>query len=173
MPPSYVLKPYIGDTVQTAHFHQGDYYFIGGDYGGTYDIQFRKAPNGELSGLGGENIFSYDDYCAFCKKWNITQTFSDSSQHYLVYAFHLDDASELEARLAAVEYENDTATLYYWNTESFLGPGDGSRGYAIIVPTEKQVMQLKTELVFSLKVYEQLAAAEKEYIETGVEPEPE
>ena len=169
----WALHPYIGSNVMTAHFHQGDYYFIEGDYTGAYDIQYCEAPKGGLAGLNGEYVFNYDDYCAFCEKWNIARSFSDTFRTYLVYAFQVDSGDIIEARLADVTYENDTATLYYWNTEAFYGPGTGAKGYAIIVPTEKETEILQTKMLFSMNAYEEMAKEEKIYSETGADPEPE
>lgn len=169
----WALRPYVDDRVLTAHFHQGDYYFIGGDYRGAYDVQYCEGPNGSLAALNGEHIFSFDEYSDFCRQWNLEQTFSDPARQYLVLGFAVDSANVMEARLAEAAVEDGTAKLYYWNTEAFDGSGTGAKGYAMIVPTDQKVTSLQTEPLFSMDVYKSLARAEEAYAQTGYEAEPE
>lgn len=168
--PSYALKPYIGDNVLTAQLHQSEHFIIGGDYTEPYDLQIRNLPDADYSGFFAQDVLSYDDYRSFCQKWNLQQKFTDEAKRYLLFVESHDYYFDLEARLAAVEFDQDAATMYYWSTgnAAILGPGWSS--FAIIVPTDQQVSSLNTVHLLSMNEYESLVEDEKFFEANGYYP---
>lgn len=112
----------LGNNNFSTEEHDGEtYYVMHGDYDGNYDIQhidlaieFAIEPNDEavLEAFNIQTVMDYDEYAAFCNKWHLGQTYSDSGLNYLVVAYANPYAVRIDVALAGVTYSGNTANLY-------------------------------------------------------------
>lgn len=129
--------------------HNGEtYYVMHGDYDGNYDIQhidlaieFAIESNDEavLEDFNTQAIMDYDEYAAFCNKWHLGQTYSDSGLNYLVVAYASPYAVRIDAALAGVTYDGDTANLYIWDKP--FGVAADMAAYMVAVPTNNDAIK--------------------------------
>lgn len=56
---------------------------------------------------------SYAEYKEYCEKWNFKQKYVNSSQKYIVFSYLAYGSPIINARLAAVEYTNNSDVNLY------------------------------------------------------------
>ena len=135
---NFSIEEYDGET----------YYVMHGDYDGNYDIQhidlaieFAIEPNDEavLEDFNTQAVMDYDEYAAFCNKWHLNQAYSERGSNYLVVAYASPYAVRIDAALAGVAYDGDTANLYIWD-EPFGVTADMA-AYMVVVPTNNDAIK--------------------------------
>ena len=139
----------LGNNNFSTEEHDGEtYYVMHGDYDGNYDIQhidlaieFAIEPNDEavLEAFNIQTVMDYDEYAAFCNKWHLGQTYSDSGLNYLVVAYANPYAVRIDVALAGVTYSGNTANLYIWD-EPFGVTADMA-AYMVVVPTNNDAIK--------------------------------
>lgn len=139
----------LGNNNFSIEEHDGEtYYVMHGDYDGNYDIQhidlaieFAIEPNDEavLEDFNTQAVMDYDEYAAFCNKWHLNQAYSERDSNYLVVAYASPYAVRIDAALAGVAYDGDTANLYIWD-EPF-GVAADMAAYMVAVPTNNDTIK--------------------------------
>lgn len=139
----------LGNNNFSTEEHDGEtYYVMHGDYDGNYDIQhidlaieFAIKPNDEavLEDFNTQAVMDYDEYAAFCNKWHLNQAYSERDSNYLVVAYARPYAVRIDAALAGVAYDGDTANLYIWD-EPF-GVAADMAAYMVVVPTNNDTIK--------------------------------
>lgn len=139
----------LGNSNFSTEEHDGEtYYVMHGDYDGNYDIQhidlaieFAIESNDEavLEDFNTQAIMDYDEYAAFCNKWHLGQTYSDSGLNYLVVAYASPYAVRIDVALAGVTYDGDTANLYIWDKP--FGVAADMAAYMVVVPTNNDAIK--------------------------------
>lgn len=162
----------IEGKVAVAHFsYFGDVEFFAGDWDGDYDIQILHGPEAQNVWCKGA-VMDYEEYQRFCsgsKPAGYVQTYDDPSLHYLVYGVWLQWTSDVQARLAAVNYSGPSAHMYVW-APYVLESGPGC-SYVVVVPTDQAVTYCAIhQLSYTVDEYEKAKQDEIHY-ETMPEPE--
>ena len=109
---------FISDTVRVKTYNNQDYYIIEKDYTGNYDLQFLSLSQYLDSEFDIKNNFevkevmNYSDYKSYCNKWGIKTKYLDSTKNYIVFSYIEYTSPNIEARLAAVEYDNNNVDIY-------------------------------------------------------------
>ena len=144
-----VARGNFGNDNFSIEEHDGEtYYVMHGDYDGNYDIQhidlaieFAIEPNDEavLEDFNTQAVMDYDEYAAFCNKWHLNQAYSERDSNYLVVAYASPYAVRIDAALAGVAYDGDTANLYIWD-EPF-GVAADMAAYMVAVPTNNDTIK--------------------------------
>ena len=159
----------IGNTVAIGHFeNMDDMEFIVDDWDGEYDLQFAHGPDAQL--VWYQQVLDYTAYrefCSNCRTCGVTQTYDDPSARYIVYGVTNSIATDYQARLAAVEYDGDTAHLYLWSNVNFDPEQTQGASYLIVVPTNKDVDKIVAHPLQTLDDYQWYAENDEP------EPEPE
>ena len=136
------------NNFSTEEYDGETYYVMHGDYDGNYDIQhidlaieFAIKPNDEavLEDFNTQAVMDYDEYAAFCNKWHLNQAYSERDSNYLVVAYASPYAVRIDAALAGVAYDGDTANLYIWD-EPF-GVAADMAAYMVVVPTNNDTIK--------------------------------
>ena len=129
------------------------FYFIDDDYEGNYSIQtvvlaedlFEYAPK-SYDKFDYFGVMSYPELIAFCHTWGINQIFSENA-NYVVEAGTMDFVSEIDVRLGAVEYDEKDETLTLYRSTDYEY-GGRALGYCIIMPTDKDVQDIRVERAY-------------------------
>ena len=132
------------NNFSVEEFEGKAYYVAHGNYDGKYDIQYTDLhpefdQNDEWQGFDTRAVMSYDEYASFCDKWHLQQAYSDQQKRYLVVAQVTPSAVSVEAVLAGVEYDGDTARLYV--ADDSYGVTADMVAYVIVVPTDDDGVQ--------------------------------
>ena len=136
------------NNFSVEEFEGKTYYVAHGNYGGRYDIQYtdlypefsgESHENDEWQNFNTKAVMNYDEYVSFCDKWHLQQTYSDQQKRYLVVAQVTPSAVSVEAVLAGVEYDGDTARLYV--ADDSYGVTADMVAYVIVVPTDDDGVQ--------------------------------
>ena len=123
-----------------------------GEWKGDYDLQFTKIEDPTLAEIVGyddfevSKVMSYDEYSEFCDNWSLNQEYTDRNKDYIVFSYIDSYSSDLEVSLAGVIYEEDVASLFIWDDAD---SGDDLEGYAIIIPTNRNVRRVDINAVLS------------------------
>lgn len=141
------------------------YYVMTDEYDGDFDYQETKiAEDFNVEGVNDlvklfntTEVLYYDDYVNFCKRWNLEQKYTDEEKKYAVVSYAEAGAGYAAAKLANFTIEDDTITIYIWDTvRSVLGDVPG---YFLVIPVsnkvyyEKTVSLLNKEEASNLKKY--------------------
>ena len=113
------LKEYaVSDTTYIETYNNKDYYIIKDDYKGEYDIQFVNFSNyyntnyDIKSKFEKTKIMDFNEYMSYCSKWKIEQKYTDPTKNYAIISYAAYGATSIDARLVAVNYENNNANIY-------------------------------------------------------------
>lgn len=95
---------------------------------------------------------SYAEYKEYCEKWNFKQKYVNSSQKYIVFSYLAYGSPIINARLAAVEYTNNSdVNLYIWDKTS--GSSADISAYIIIIPTSNNIDNINIQQVITRSKY--------------------
>ena len=112
----------LSQTVSIENYDNKNYYIIKDDYSGEYDLQYISLSEYLDAEFNLEEkfeknkIMNYEEYKKYCKEWNLKKVYSDSSKKYMVFSYAAYSHPNVEARLAGVEYFENNAKLYIWDT---------------------------------------------------------
>ena len=132
------------NSFEVRTYRNSEYRVLTGDgeWKGDYDLQFTKIEDPTLAEIVGyddfevSKVMSYDEYSEFCDNWSLNQEYTDRNKDYIVFSYIDSYSSDLEVSLAGVIYEEDIASLFIWDDAD---SGDDLEGYAIIIPTNRNV----------------------------------
>ena len=149
------LKEYaVSDTTYIETYNNEDYYIIKDDYQGEYDIQFASFidsynTNNDLkSKFEKTKIMDFNEYMSYCSKWKIEQKYTDPTKNYAIISYAAYGATSIDARLVAVNYENNNANIYVWDDRSGV-VADTLLTYVIVIPTDKAVNNINVVSVYT------------------------
>ena len=142
------------NSFETRTYRNSEYRVLTGDgeWKGDYDLQFTKIKDPTLAEIleyddfETSKVMSYDEYSEFCDDWSLNQEYTDRDKNYIVFSYVDSYSSDLEASLAGVIYEEDIASLFIWDDAD---SGDDLEGYAIIIPTNRNVRRVDINAVLS------------------------
>lgn len=77
----------------------------------------------------------------------IKEKYSDTSKNYIVFSYVAYGSPNLEARLAAVDYNDNNVDLYIWDDAS--GFTADISAYCIVIPTEKEINNINVVCVYT------------------------
>lgn len=156
--------------------NQQKYLILNNTYSGDHDIQYFAVTKADASSIPAYSYLNYDEYRDFSQKYKLTEKYTDSSSHYIVYFYNSgliapDEVynptvyNSLYVKLGDVKYESDRATLYVWNNTTDLGgvyqtlPGSQTRtkAYAIIIPTTYEVNDFRIKELIHRTEYNKIA----------------
>jgi len=133
------------DTINIKTYENKDYYIIKGDYSGEYDLQFIDLY--QTGDFEKKEVMNYNEYKSYCKEWRLKKTYSDISKNYIVFSYIAYNSPSLDARLAAVEYNENNVNLYIWDDAS--GFTADTSAYCIVIPTEKEINNINIVSVYT------------------------
>lgn len=84
-----------------------------------------------------KEVMNYSEYKSYCNEWGLKKEYSDISKNYIVFFYVAYGSPNLEARLAAVDYNGNNVDLYIWDDAS--GVTADISAYCIVIPTEKEI----------------------------------
>ena len=148
------LKEYaVSDTTYLETYNNEDYYIIKDDYQGEYDIQFSGFldynTNDDInSKFVKTEIMDFNEYKSYCSKWKIEQKYTDPTKNYAIISYAAYGATSIDARLVAVNYENNNANIYVWDDRSGV-VADTLLTYVIVIPTDKAVNNINVVSVYT------------------------
>ncbi len=149
------LKEYaVSDTTYIETYNNKDYYIIKDDYQGEYDIQFASFidsynTNYDIkSKFEKTKIMDFNEYMSYCSKWKIEQKYTDPTKNYAIISYAAYGATSIDARLVAVNYENNNANIYVWDDRSGV-VADTLLTYVIVIPTDKAVNNINVVPVYT------------------------
>lgn len=147
------------ENYRIENYDDRDYYIIEDDYSGEYDLQIINlgdyfVDDPYLSSFPKMEAVSYDEYAEYCDEWGIDQRYDDEEQNYIIVSYCVNGSAYIDARLSDVEYSNKAATLYVW--DDFGGLVAGGMGYAIIVPTTKNISKVKVQALITEESWEEV-----------------
>ena len=148
------LKEYaVSDTTYLETYNNEDYYIIKDDYQGEYDIQFSGFldynTNDDInSKFVKTEIMDFNEYMSYCSKWKIEQKYTDPTKNYAIISYAAYGATSIDARLVAVNYENNNANIYVWDDRSGV-VADTLLTYVIVIPTDKAVNNINVVSVYT------------------------
>lgn len=130
---TYRIEKYAGDP----------YYIYQDDYEGEYNIQvvelFMYREDREvLDDFVKTDVLSYDEYKAFCEKWNFDQAYTnEDADRFAIIADYSFGSPRIDVELAYAQEEGEYAWLYYHS--SAHGVTADVTGYAIVVPVSENI----------------------------------
>ena len=149
------------NSFEVRTYRNSEYRVLTGDgkWKGDYDLQFTKIEDPTLAEIVGyddfevSKVMSYDEYSEFCDNWSLNQEYTDRNKDYIVFSYVDSYSSDLEASLAGVIYEEDVASLFIWDDAD---SGDDLEGYAIIIPTNRNVRCVDINTILSEDEWEDM-----------------
>lgn len=148
-----LVEKYISDTINIKTYKNKDYYIIEGDYSGEYDLQFTmlsqyfNPQSNEAEKFEKKEVMNYSEYKSYCNEWGLKKKYSDTSKNYIVFSYVAYGSLNLEARLAAVDYNDNNVDLYIWDDAS--GFTADISAYCIVIPTEKEINNINVVCVYT------------------------
>lgn len=148
-----LVEKYISDTINIKTYKNKDYYIIEGDYSGEYDLQFTmlsqyfNSQSNESEKFEKKEVMNYSEYKSYCNEWGLKKKYSDTSKNYIVFSYVAYGSPNLEARLAAVDYNDNNVDLYIWDDAS--GFTADISAYCIVIPTEKEINNINVVCVYT------------------------
>ena len=135
------------------------YYVLKHDYTGEYDLQniFLSIENNENEDkitelFNKSNIFNFNEYKAYCEKWNINQKYTDESLKYIVFSSMESETEGIDVRLADVKFRNNNVNLYLW--DNLTGSYENVSMYFVIIPTENEINNMNIIPINTIEEYE-------------------
>ena len=149
------------NSFEVRTYRNSEYRVLTGDgeWKGDYDLQFTKIEDPTLAEIVGyddfevSKVMSYDEYSEFCDSWSLNQEYTDRNKDYIVFSYVDSYSSDLEVSLAGVIYEEDVASLFIWDDAD---GGDDLEGYAIIIPTNRNVRRVDINTILSEDEWEDM-----------------
>jgi len=157
----------ISDTVSIKNYKNKDYYIIEKDYAGDYDLQFLSlskyfdSKSDITKTFEVKEVMNYADYKSYCDKWGIKTKYSDSTKNYIVFSYMAYGSPILDARLAAVEYNNKNADVYIWDHVS--GVTADISTYILVIPTDKNINTINIVPVYTNDEYKNIQQYDAPY----------
>lgn len=143
-----LVKKSISDTINIKTYKNKNYYIIKGDYSGEYDLQFTTLTQyNEIEEFERKEVMNYNEYKSYCNKWGLKKEYSDTSKNYIVFSYVAKASLNLEARLAAVDYNGNNVDLYIWDDAS--GVTVDISAYCIVIPTEKEINNINVVGIYT------------------------
>lgn len=143
-----LVKKSISDTINIKTYKNKNYYIIKGDYSGEYDLQFTTLTQyNEIEEFERKEVMNYNEYKSYCNKWGLKKEYSDTSKNYIVFSYVAKASPNLEARLAAVDYNGNNVDLYIWDDAS--GVTVDISAYCIVIPTEKEINNINVVGIYT------------------------
>lgn len=148
-----LVEKSISDTINIKTYENKDYYIIKGDYSGEYDLQFTmlsqyfNSQSNEAEKFEKKEVMNYTEYKSYCNEWGLKKEYSDISKNYIVFSYVAYGSPNLEARLAAVDYNGNNVDLYIWDDAS--GVTADISAYCIVIPTEKEINNINVVGVYT------------------------
>ena len=160
------------NSFEVRTYRNSEYRVLTGDgeWKGDYDLQFTKIEDPTLAEIVWyddfevSKVMSYDEYSEFCDNWSLNQEYTDRNKDYIVFSYVDSYSSDLEVSLAGVIYEEDVASLFIWDDAD---GGDDLEGYAIIIPTNRNVRRVDINTILSEDEWEDMVESR---IVTPVDP---
>lgn len=148
------------ENVIEEYYENQKYYIIKDDYTGDYDIQYitlseyfdRKVDIQSM--FEKSSVMNYEEYKRYCSEWNIDKVYHDNTKNYIVFSYSVYGSPSINARLANVEYENDTAKLYIWDNSS--GITADISAYVIVIPTQEKVTNVECQALYTNEEFEKI-----------------
>jgi len=143
----------VSDNINIETYNNKEYYIIKGDYSGEYDLQYImlsqyiNSPSNEEEAFKKKELMSYSEYEAYCNEWGLEKVYSDTTKNYIVFSYISYDSSNIDARLAAVDYNGENVDIYIW--DDTLGFTVDISAYCIVIPTEKTVNNINIVGVYT------------------------
>ena len=135
------------------------YYVLKHDYTGEYDLQniLLSIENNENDEkitelFNKSNILNYDEYKAYCEKWQINQKYTDESLKYIIFSSMECETEGIDVKLADVKYRNSSVNLYLW--DNLTGSYENVSMYFVIIPTENEVNNVNIIPIHTKQEYE-------------------
>lgn len=159
-------------VIYFKNLNKSDYIEIKDDYEGEYTIQYinydtlmeyePNIQNGNFDEMLKQTskVMNFKEYKVFCEKWNLDIKYSNEQMNYIVYVDTIGE--DLKARLSNVEYKDNTANIYIWKA-SGLGGVYALSGFAIIIPTEKNIKSIECIQTYTEKEINNLKNYNKTY----------
>ena len=141
-----IIEKSIFETISIESYNNQDYYIIKDDYSGEYDLQFIDLYN-KTENFEKKEVMSYKEYNSYCNEWGLNKSYSDMAKNYIVFSYMSYGSPNLEARLAAVEYNGNNVDLYIWDDAS--GFTEDISAYCIVIPTEKTINNINVVGVYT------------------------
>ena len=126
-------------------FNGQTYYVMHGIYDGDYDVQYtdlsldfdeESGNDDEWRNFDTQAIMDYGEYVDFCNRWHLNRKYSNKGMRYMVVSHATPSAVSVDAALAGVEYDGNTANLYVWDDS--YGVTANKAAYVIVVPTDNE-----------------------------------
>lgn len=157
----------ISDTVSVKTYKNKDYYIIEKDYAGIYDLQFLSlsqyfdSESDITDAFEVKEVMSYSDYQSYCNKWGIKTKYSDYTKNYIVFSYLAYGSPILDARLAAVGYNDSNVDLYIWDDVS--GATADISAYVLVIPIDKKIHNVNIVPVYTNTEYENIQKYDTPY----------
>lgn len=157
----------IFDTVSVKNYKNKDYYIIKKDYAGDYDLQFLSlsqyfdSKSYIKNDFEVKDVMSYSDYKSYFNKWGIKAKYSDSTKSYIVFSYLAYGFTNLDARLAAVEYNNNNVDVYIWDDAS--GSTADISAYVLAIPIDKNIDTINIIPVYTNSEYKNIQKYDTPY----------
>lgn len=148
-----LVEKSISDTINIKTYENKDYYIIKGDYSGEYDLQYTmlsqyfNSQSNEAEAFEKKEVMSYSEYKSYCNEWGLKKAYSDTTKNYIVFSYVAYGSPNLDARLAAVDYNGNNVDLYIWDDAS--GVTADISAYCIVIPTEKLINNINVVGVYT------------------------
>ena len=148
-----LVEKSISDTINIEIYNNEIYYIIKGDYSGEYDLQYTmlseyfESDFNKVKEFEKKEVMNYSEYKSYCNEWGLKKVYSDRSKNYIVFSYVADGSPEVDARLAAVDYNGNNVDIYIWDDTS--GVTADTSAYCIVIPTEKDINNINVVGVYT------------------------
>ena len=137
-------------------------YVYKSEYDGNYQLVNKDFPeyvgmNRDFEALEEfryDDVVDYEEYKAFCEKWDIEQKFTDEDSNYAIVSNYYVGSPNTTAKLAEVYEEYASVTIFY--QVSSRGVTADTTGFAIIVPVDTDVTKVSSISMYTETEYENL-----------------
>ena len=113
------------------------------------DLDGKKYSRQELDESNTLRVMDYEEYTAFCERWEITPKYTDPNLNYIVRSFY-PDRYHVPTKLFGVGYEDSAAVLYFHEYTTIL-PEHGPQIFTI--PTDQDVNSIEIVQVYTEEEY--------------------
>jgi len=155
-----LVEKSISDTINIKIYNNEIYYIIKGDYSGEYDLQYTmlseyfESDFNKVKEFEKKEVMNYSEYESYCNEWGLKKVYSDTSKNYIVFSYVADGSPEVDARLAAVDYNGNNVDIYIWDDTS--GVTADTSAYSIVIPTEKEISNIYVVGVYTNKEFKNI-----------------
>ena len=151
------------DNIDIKYSNNIKYYVKKGDYDGDYDYQKvsfsedyqnREAAMNKINDYNNHGLFTFDEYDAFCKKWNLNQKYNDKTKKYMIISYAEYESTNIDASLANVVMKDGKVTVYLW--EHTDGVSADIKGYFIAIPVDEEIYQNEIVMTLTKEEYQDM-----------------